>query len=162
MAQKRMFAMTIVDSDAFLDMPLSAQALYFHLNMGANDKGAVYCPRAIARYIGADEDLVQLLIDRKFITEREDAGITITHWKEHNGIGENAKKRLNYSYRQWRKKVLERDHYTCQSCGSCKDLHVHHKKSFAEYPDERESVDNGITLCEMCHRKLHGLVKREK
>lgn len=47
MAEKRMFARKIIDSDAFLEMPLSAQALYFHLNMRADDDGFVNNPKRI-------------------------------------------------------------------------------------------------------------------
>ena len=51
MAERRMFAKTIIDSDAFLDMPLTAQALYFHLSMRADDDGFVNNPKKIQRMI---------------------------------------------------------------------------------------------------------------
>ena len=162
MQGRRMFSKSIVLSDAFLDMPISARCLYYHLGMEANDKGEVYCPKSIAKYIGADESDYQELLNRHYITLNDDVGIVIKDWRENNGIGGNAKKRLNYSYRQWRKKVLERDGYKCQKCGSTEKLNVHHIKSFAEFPDEREKIENGITLCEKCHRKLHGLVKEKR
>ena len=56
MAERRMFAKTIIDSDAFLDMPLSTQALYFHLSMRADDEGFINNPKKIVRMIGASED----------------------------------------------------------------------------------------------------------
>ena len=62
MAERRMFAKTIIDSDAFLDMPLSAQALYFHLSMRADDDGFVNNPKKIQRMIGASDDDCRLLI----------------------------------------------------------------------------------------------------
>ena len=68
MAERRMFAKAIVLSDAFLDMPLSARCLYYHLNMEANDKGEVYCPKAIAKYIGADESDYLELLNRHYIS----------------------------------------------------------------------------------------------
>lgn len=67
MAERRMFAKTIIDSDAFLDMPLSAQALYFHLSMRADDDGFVNNPRKIQRMIGASDDDIKLLIAKQFI-----------------------------------------------------------------------------------------------
>ena len=161
MTERATFLKAIISSDDFLNLPLSAQALYFHLNISANEKGVLYCPKTIAKYIGADESDYRLLLNKRFITQNKDVGITITHWREHNGIGGNAKKRISYSYRQWRRKVLERDHYTCQNCGSKDKLHVHHIKSFSEYPELREEISNGVTLCEKCHRKLHGLYKGE-
>ena len=56
MAERRMFAKTIIDSDAFLDMPLSTQSLYFHLSMRADDEGFINNPRRIQRMIGASDD----------------------------------------------------------------------------------------------------------
>lgn len=53
MAEKRMFTKSIIDSDAFLEMPLSAQALYFHLNMRADDDGFVNNPKRITDYVNA-------------------------------------------------------------------------------------------------------------
>lgn len=57
------------------------------------------------------------------------------------------------------KRVLERDNYTCQNCGSKEHLNVHHIKSYANFPDLRTTVSNGITLCESCHKRKH---KKEK
>ena len=59
MAEKRMFTQQIIDSDAFLDMPLSAQALYFHLSMRADDARFVKNPRTIQRMINAGDDDVR-------------------------------------------------------------------------------------------------------
>ena len=59
-------------------------------------------------------------------------------------------------YAEWRKAVYERDGYKCQHCGSNKDLHAHHIKSFAKHPKLRYRVSNGLTLCQSCHSKVHG------
>ena len=67
MAKKRMFTMQIVDSDAFLDMPLSAQCLYFHLNMRADDDGFIGNSKKIMRLIGASEDDFKLLLAKRFL-----------------------------------------------------------------------------------------------
>lgn len=67
MASKRMFAMTIIDSDAFLDMPLSTQALYFHLSMRADDDGFINNPKKVQRLIMATDDDMKLLIAKSFI-----------------------------------------------------------------------------------------------
>jgi len=84
MAERRMFTTKIVDSDAFLDMPLSAQALYFHLNMRADDDGFVNNPRKIQRMIGASEDDLKLLIAKRFVLTFESGVVVIKHWRMHN------------------------------------------------------------------------------
>lgn len=86
MANKRMFTMKICDSDAFLDMPLSTQCLYFHLNMRADDDGFIGNPKRIQRNIGASEDDLKLLIAKRFVLTFEDGVIVIKHWRMHNTI----------------------------------------------------------------------------
>ena len=86
MAEKRMFTTKIIDSDAFLDMPLSAQALYFHLNMRADDDGFVNNPRKITKYVNASDDDLKLLIAKRFILQFESGVIVIKHWRMHNTL----------------------------------------------------------------------------
>ena len=86
MAERRMFSKKIVDSDEFLDMPCSAQALYFHLGMRADDDGFVNNPKKITKFIGASIDDLKLLIDRKYITGFDNGIIVINHWKVNNFI----------------------------------------------------------------------------
>ena len=86
MAERRMFTQKIVDSDAFLDMPLSAQALYFHLNMRADDDGFVNNPKRIQRTVCASEDDLKLLILKRFLICFENGVIVIKHWRMHNSL----------------------------------------------------------------------------
>ena len=86
MAERRMFAKTIIDSDAFLEMPLSSQALYFHLSMRADDDGFINNPKKIQRVIGASEDDLKLLVAKSFIIPFESGIVVIKHWKIHNYI----------------------------------------------------------------------------
>lgn len=81
-----MFAKTIIDSDTFLDMSLSTQALYFHLSMRADDDGFINNPKKIQRMIGASEDDLKLLIAKNFIIPFETGIVVIKHWKIHNFI----------------------------------------------------------------------------
>lgn len=82
-----MFSKDITDSDAFTSMPLSTQALYFHLGMNADDDGVVNAPKKIQRAIGAAEDDLKLLVAKRFIIPIEDSGIiVIKHWKINNYI----------------------------------------------------------------------------
>lgn len=86
MAERRMFAKTIIDSDAFLDMPLSSQSLYFHLSMRADDEGFINNPKKIQRMIGSSDDDLRLLMAKNFILAFESGVIVIKHWKIHNYI----------------------------------------------------------------------------
>lgn len=96
MAERRMFAKTIIDSDAFLDMPLSAQALYFHLSMRADDEGFVGNPKRIRSMVGASEDDLKLLLMKRFILAFESGVVVIKHWKIHNYIQSDRCKPTTY------------------------------------------------------------------
>lgn len=96
MAERRMFAKTIIDSDAFLDMPLSTQALYFHLSMRADDDGFINNPKKIQRMIGASEDDLKLLIIKSFIITFESGIVVIKHWKIHNYLRSDRYKETVY------------------------------------------------------------------
>ena len=86
MAQRRMFSKKITDTDSFLDMPLSTQALYFHLNMGADDEGFVDQVKKIQRSIGASNDDLKVLIGKGFLIPFESGVVVIRHWRIHNYI----------------------------------------------------------------------------
>lgn len=86
MAQRRMFAKTIIDSDAFLDMPHSTQLLYFHLSMRADDDGFINNPKNIMRMIGCKDDDLRILLTKKFILPFESGVVVIKHWQIHNYI----------------------------------------------------------------------------
>ena len=86
LAERRMFAKTIIDSDAFLDMPLTAQALYFHLSMRADDDGFINNPKKIQRMVGASDDDSKLLCLKGFVIPFDSGVVVIKHWKLHNLI----------------------------------------------------------------------------
>lgn len=96
MAERRMFAKTIIDSDAFLDMPLSSQVLYFHLSMRADDDGFINNPRKIQRMVGATEDDLKLLIAKNFIIPFDSGIVVIKHWRIHNYIQKDRYKETVY------------------------------------------------------------------
>ncbi len=92
-----MFAKTIIDSDAFLDMPLSTQALYFHLSMRADDDGFINNPKKIQRMIGCADDDLKLLLAKNFIIPFESGVCVIKHWKIHNYIRNDRYKPTTYT-----------------------------------------------------------------
>jgi hypothetical protein len=96
MAERRMFAKTIIDSDAFLDMPLSTQSLYFHLSMRADDDGFINNPKKIQRMVGASDDDLKLLVAKRFIIPFESGIVVIKHWKIHNYIQKDRYKPTIY------------------------------------------------------------------
>lgn len=96
MAERRMFTKKITESDAFLDMPMSTQCLYFHLNMSADDDGFVNNPRKIQRMVGASEDDLKLLMAKSFILSFDSGVIVIKHWKMHNYIQSDRYKPTDY------------------------------------------------------------------
>ena len=96
MAERRMFAKSIVLSDAFLDMPLSARCLYFTLGMLADDDGFVGSPKAIMRQCGASQDDMVVLLQKRFILAFESGVIVIKHWRMNNYLQNDRKKDTTY------------------------------------------------------------------
>lgn len=96
MAERRMFAKTIVLSDAFLDMPLSARCLYFTLGMLADDDGFVNSPKSVMRQVGASTDDLNLLLAKRFILAFDSGIIVIKHWRIHNYIQKDRYKESKY------------------------------------------------------------------
>lgn len=112
MAERRMFAKTIIDSDAFLDMPLSSQVLYFHLSMRADDDGFINNPRKIQRMVGATEDDLKLLIAKNFIIPFDSGIVVIKHWRIHNYIQKDRYKETVYQEERSLLSVKDNGAYT--------------------------------------------------
>lgn len=112
MAQKRMFTMKIVDSDAFLDMPLSTQCLYFHLNMRADDDGFIGNPKKIMRMIGASEDDLKILLAKRFLIIFEDSVVVVKHWWMHNTLAKDRYHETSYTDEKALLRIKENKAYT--------------------------------------------------
>lgn len=84
MASKRMFNLDVVDTDLFLDMPTSSQALYFHLGMRADDDGFVSAPKKIAKISGCTADDLRILISKGYAIPFESGIVVLTHWNVNN------------------------------------------------------------------------------
>lgn len=96
MAERRMFAKTIIDSDAFIDMPTTTRLLYYDLSMRADDDGFINSPKKICRMTGASDDDLKLLAMKKFIIPFESGVVVIKHWKIHNYIRKDTYQMTKY------------------------------------------------------------------
>ena len=112
MAERRMFTQKITESDAFLDMPLSAQALYFHLCMNADDDGFVKNPKRIARMMGSNDDDFSLLILKSFVIKYETGVIVIKHWRMHNLLRKDRYNETEYLEEKSMLNIKENGAYT--------------------------------------------------
>lgn len=112
MAERRMFAKTIIDSDAFVDMPLSTQALYFHLSMRADDDGFINNPKRIQRMIGCADDDLKVLAAKRFILPFDSGVVVIKHWKIHNYIRNDRYKETVYQDEKAQLMLKENGAYT--------------------------------------------------
>ena len=118
MAERRMFAKSIIDSDAFLDMPISARLLYYDLSMRADDDGFVNSPKKIMKMVGASVDDMNILIARKFILNFESGVIVIKHWRIHNLIRWDRYKETNYLEEKSKLKLDDNKAYTLSDKGN--------------------------------------------
>ncbi|MFS7400713.1 DnaD domain-containing protein [Carnobacterium maltaromaticum] len=121
MAQRRMFSKTITNSDLFLDMPKSTQALYFHLNMSADDDGFVGSSKMIMRMIGASDDDMRLLLAKKFIFEFDSGVVVVKDWRIHNQIRKDRHKPTIYTDEFKQLSMIESGSYERLSVG-CQEV----------------------------------------
>lgn len=112
-----MFAKTIVLSDAFLDMPMSARCLYFTLGMLADDDGFVNAPRSIMRQCGASDDDMKMLIAKKFVLLFESGVIVIKHWRINNYLRNDRYVATKYGDEKAKLNLDENNAYTLSESG---------------------------------------------
>ena len=133
MAEKRMFSNKIIDSDAFIDMPLSTQALYFHLHMRADDDGFLNNAQRIMRMIGANKNDYDLLIAKSFIIQFPDGICVIKHWRIHNYIRKDRYRATQYTEEKAMLSVKENGSYTLV------------QNEPVGIPNDNQSVDERVT-----------------
>ena len=142
MAERRMFAKTIIDSDNFLDMPLSAQALYFHLSMRADDEGFINNPKKIQRMVNASDDDARILMARGFVIPFDSGIVVIKHWKIHN-----------YIQRDRMKPTLCQDELSMLEVGPSKAYEM--AGGSANRPAEQLFIQNGYTMDTCCEQNVY-------
>ncbi|MGE9974441.1 hypothetical protein ACQRAS_00250 [Coprococcus catus] len=97
MATRRMFSLDVVNTDLFLDMPVSAQCLYFHLGMRADDDGFIASPKQIMRMATCTQDDMKILVSKGFVIPFESGIVVIRHWKQHNYIQSDRYRKTKYT-----------------------------------------------------------------
>lgn len=112
MAERRMFAKSIVLSDAFLDMPLGARCLYMTMGMLADDDGFVNSPKSIIRQCGASEDDMRILITKKFVIPFDNGVIVIKHWRINNYLRSDRYQPTTYLEEKKQLNIDENNAYT--------------------------------------------------
>lgn len=110
-----MFAKTIIDSDAFLDMPMSARLLYYDLGMRADDDGFINSPKKIMRMIGASNDDVNILIARKFVIPFDSGVVVIKHWRINNYLRNDRYTETKYLEEKSNLEVDKNGSYTARN-----------------------------------------------
>lgn len=112
MAEKRMLSKVITKQDEFLDMPLSAQSLYFHLNLEADDEGFVSNIKSLLRQVRANDDDLKILIAKRYILTFESGVIVIKHWLIHNTIRQDRIQETTYQEEKAQLMIKDNFSYT--------------------------------------------------
>lgn len=148
MARKRMFRLDVLETDAFMDMPLTTQALYFHLNLRADDDGFIGNPNQIVRLIGASSDDLKLLIAKRFVLVFEDGVIVIKHWRMHNTLSANRYKETNFIEDKALLKLKDNNAYTFAEDGEsiCDDhlIEISQRQTKDEQKTNKRRTQNSI------------------
>ncbi|XZJ40763.1 phage replication initiation protein [Clostridium perfringens] len=166
MAERRMFSKTIIDSDIFLDMPLSTQALYFHLSMRADDDGFVNNPKKIQRMIGCGDDDLKLLIAKQFIIPFESGICVIKHWRIHNYIQKDRYKPTLYQGELDQLEVDKSKNYQikplCIGDGYSMDTNCIQDgySSDTQVRLGKDSIDNNISKDILCSTTVQRLIEK--
>ena len=122
MAKKRMFSIDIVGSDAFLDLPYSAQCLYFQLGMRADDDGFVGNPKTIQRIAGTKASDLELLVKKRFLLQFPSGVVVIKHWKINNQIQKDRYTPTVYTEEYQSLYIKDNKAYTEMDASSIQDV----------------------------------------
>lgn len=152
MAERRMFAKSIVLSDAFLDMPLSARCLYFTLGMLADDDGFVGNPKSIMRQCGASNDDMVVLLQKRFLLSFDDGVVVIKHWRINNYLRSDRYTETNYQEDKQLLGVKENGSYQLKSEGGIP----------VGIPVVDQSVDRRYTQDSIGKDRVNKVIEKEK
>lgn len=123
MANKRMFSLEVINTDSFMEMPLTAQALYFHLGMRADDDGFIASPRQIMKAVECKQDDMKILVSKGFVIPFENGVVVIRHWKQNNYIRPDRYRETAYLAEKQRL-FIENNIYNVAQAGIPSDIPV--------------------------------------
>lgn len=155
MAERRMFAKKITESDAFLDMPSSTQMLYFHLSMNADDDGFVNNPKKIQRMCGASDDDFKLLLAKSFVLLFESGVIVIKHWKMHNYIQADRYRPTDYVEEKSMLGLKKNKAYTL-------DVNKMDTKCIQDVSVGKESIDKNSIVKDIKEKDIDKSISKKK
>ena len=147
MADRRMFHKHVIDSDNFLDMPASSQALYFHLAMRADDEGFVGNPKKIQKMIGANDDDAKILLSKEFLKIFKSGVVVVSHWKIHNNVRKDRLKKTIYQDEKNELTLDENNVYILSEKEELKTI-----ENNKEEEENNEEIDNQMTT--KCQHRL--------
>ncbi len=151
-----MFSIKIIDSDLFLDMPLSSQCLYFHLSMRADDDGFIDNPKKITKFIGANDDDLKILISKGFVITFERGIIVITHWKINNFLRKDRYTETIYLEEKNELSLTENGAYIRENTLGC---HLVNQWSTSGQPSigesrlDKSSIDKGSVSIDLVEKE---------
>ena len=157
MAQKRMFSLSVVDTDQFLEMPLSSRLLYYELGMRADDDGFVANWKKILAFTGLKEDDMKILITKKYIIPFESGVIVIRHWRLNNYLQKDRTKPTIY---QEELKQLETDNNNVYNMYT-KCIHSIDKNSIDKNSIDKNSIDKN-SIDKNSIEEIYSLAEQDK
>ena len=147
MANRRMFSLDVVNTDKFMEMPLTAQALYFHLGMRADDDGFIASPRQIMKAVECKNDDMKILISKGYVIPFESGIVVIRHWKQHNYIQADRYRKTKFLEERSHLELVENVYIThTEGIQDCSNMDTQDSIGKVRVRD-RVSIELGNTVC---------------
>ena len=166
MAQKRMFSLSVVDTDNFLEMPISSRLLYYELGMRADDDGFVANWKKILAFTNLNMDDLRVLIAKKFIIPFESGIIVIRHWRMNNYLQNDRKKDTNYQDELNELEISKNGVYSLkenvENKGFEKICIQNGNKMYTQYSIDKNSIDKNSIDKNSINTIVHSANRRER
>jgi len=150
-ANRRMFSLDVVNKDRFMEMPLTAQALYFHLGMRADDDGFIASPRQIMKAVECKQDDMKILISKGYVIPFESGIVVIRHWKQHNYIQSDRYRKTKFleerNHLELAENVYITDTERIQNGSNVEPQYRLSKDIVRVRVRDRDSIELGDTVC---------------